>query len=182
MALHLNMFTQFIGINTITLLSGTLMDTVYPSISLYTNLIINSIRLPPTIVATFWVGKKYGRRTLFLMSGLVLALSNYLIVVGYLTKINVLVITFLYVFMFMFSLLYTPVNYVYVAEITPPQKITIANIFNQAAMAISLLFPPIIIEKMDGNGYPVFLFFAVYTTISLVYMYRCMIESKGRKY
>ena len=65
MALHLNMFTQFIGINTITLLSGTLMSTIYPSISLYTNLIINSIRLPPTIVATFWVGKKYGRRTLF---------------------------------------------------------------------------------------------------------------------
>ncbi len=144
MALHLNMFTQFIGINTITLLSGTLMSSIYPSISLYTNLIINSIRLPPTSVATFWVVKKYGRRTLLLLSGVMLGISNYLIVVGYLANTNALVIVFLYVFMFMFSLLYTPVNYVYVAEITPPQKITIANIFNQAAMSISLLFPPII--------------------------------------
>jgi hypothetical protein len=49
-------------------------------------------------------------------------------------------------------------------------------------MAISLLFPPIIIDQMNGNGYPVFLFFGIYTTISLIYMYNNLVESKGMKY
>ncbi len=182
MAIHVNIYTQLMGINTITLLSGTLMDTVQPSLSLYFNLILNSIRLPPTIVATFWVGKKFGRRPLYLWSGLILGLSNYLIAIGYLTNANWLIIMFLYVYMLVFSLLYTPINYAYPAEITPAPKITIANIFNQAAMAVSLMFPPIIIEKMNGNGYPVFLFFAIYTTISLVYMYNSLVETKGKKY
>ncbi len=49
-------------------------------------------------------------------------------------------------------------------------------------MAVSLMFPPIIIEAMHGNGYVVFLFFGVYTTISLIYMYNKLIETKGKKY
>lgn len=182
MAIHVNIYTQLMGINTITLLSSTLMDTVQPSLSLYSNLILNSIRLPPTIAATFYVGKKVGRRPLYMWSGIILGLSNYMIAVGYITSTNALIIIFLYVYMFFFSLLYTPINYAYPAEITPAPKITIANIFNQAAMAVSLLFPPIIIENMNGNGYPVFLFFGIYTTISLVYMYNCLIETKGKKY
>lgn len=49
-------------------------------------------------------------------------------------------------------------------------------------MAVSLLFPPVIIEAMNGNGYLVFLFFGVYTTFSLIYMYKSLIETKGKKY
>jgi MFS family permease len=182
MAIHVNIYTQLMGINTITLLSGTLMDSIYPSLSLYFNLILNSIRLPPTIVATFYVGKKVGRRTLYLWSGVILGLSNYLIAIGFIFNTNFLIITFLFVYMFIFSLLYTPINYAYPAEITPAPKITIANIFNQAAMAVSLLFPPILIQMMNGNGYVVFLFFGIYTTISLIYMYNSLIETKGKKY
>lgn len=182
MAIHVNIYTQLMGINTITLLSSTLMNTVQPSLALYSNLILNAIRLPPTIAATFYVGKKVGRRPLYLWSGLILGLSNYMIAIGYIASVNALIITFLYVYMIFFSLLYTPINFAYPAEITPAPKITIANIFNQAAMAVSLLFPPILIEAMNGNGYPVFLFFAIYTTISLIYMYNSLVESKGRKY
>ncbi len=145
MAIHVNIYTQMMGINTITLLSSTLMDTIQPSLSLYSNLILNSVRIPPTIAATFWVGKKFGRRPLYLWSGLILGISNYLIAIGYIASTNILIIMFLYVYMIIFSLLYTPINYAYPAEITPAPKITIANIFNQAAMAVSLLFPPIII-------------------------------------
>lgn len=115
MAIHVNIYTQLMGINTITLLSGTLMDTVQPSLSLYSNLILNSIRIPPTIVATFYVGKKVGRRPLYMWSGIILGLSNYLIAIGYITETNALVIIFLYVYMFVFSLLYTPINYAYPA-------------------------------------------------------------------
>lgn len=158
------------------------MDSIYPSLSLYFNLILNSIRLPPTIVATFYVGKKVGRRTLYLWSGVILGLCNYLIAIGFIFNTNFLIITFLFVYMFIFSLLYTPINYAYPAEITPAPKITIANIFNQAAMAVSLLFPPILIQMMNGNGYVVFLFFGIYTTISLIYMYNSLIETKGKKY
>lgn len=182
MAIHVNIYTQMMGINTITLMSSTMMDTVQPGLSLYSNLILNSIRLPPTIVATFYVGKKFGRRPLYIWSGIILGLSNYFIALGYVINVNILIIMFLYVYMFFFSLLYTPINYAYPAEITPAPKITIANIFNQAAMAVSLMFPPIIIEKMNGNGYPVFLFFGIYTTISLIYMYNSLVETKGKKY
>ncbi len=115
MAIHVNIYTQLMGINTITLLSGTMMNTIQPSLALYSNLILNSIRLPPTIVATFWVGKKFGRRPLYMWSGIILGLSNYMIAIGYIASVNWLIIMFLYVYMFVFSLLYTPINFAYPA-------------------------------------------------------------------
>jgi hypothetical protein len=115
MAIHVNIYTQMMGINTITLMSGTMMDTIQPSLSLYSNLILNAIRLPPTIVATFYVGKKVGRRTLYLWSGAILGISNYLIAIGYIASSSFLIIAFLYIYMFFFSLLYTPINYAYPA-------------------------------------------------------------------
>jgi hypothetical protein len=78
-------------------------------------MILNAFRIGPTLGAIFWSGKKFGRRTLYLISGVLLGLSNYLIAIGYMVEIKSLVIVFLFVFMFFFSLFFTPVNYAYPA-------------------------------------------------------------------
>lgn len=182
MAVHINVYMQIMGINTITLMSGTMMTTVQPGLALYSNLILNSTRLPPALFSTFYVGKKWGRRPLYLVSGVILAICNYLVAVGYIANSTGLIIFALYAYMFIFSLMVTPLNYAYPAEITPAPKVTIANIFNMSAMTISLLLPPIVIEAMNGDAYPVFLFFGIYITVSLIYMYNSLVESKGLKY
>lgn len=145
MAIHLNIYTQFIGVNTISVLAGVMMQSVDPGMSLYSNLLLNGIRIPPTILATFYIGTKLGRRTLYLISGVLIGLSLYMTAIGYLVNNTTLIVTFIYAYMVSFSLFYTPVNYSYPTEITPPDKITFANIYNQAFLAMSLFFPPIII-------------------------------------
>jgi len=46
-------------------------------------MILNAFRIGPTLGAIFWSGKKFGRRSLYMISGMLLGLSNYLIVIGY---------------------------------------------------------------------------------------------------
>lgn len=49
-------------------------------------------------------------------------------------------------------------------------------------MALTTVIPPIIIHQMNGNAWTVFMFFGVYITLSLVYMYRSLVETKNKKY
>ena len=81
-----------------------------------------------------------------------------------------------------FGLLLAPVNWAYPAELLPPSKIIYAISVSWIGLAITTIFPPIITQAMDGNEYPTFLFFAIYTTISLIYMGLKLVENKGLNY
>jgi len=182
MAIQLNIYTQIIGVNTISVLVGVMLKTADPGLALYTELMLNCVRITPSILATFYLGLKLGHRPLFLLNGVLIGIPLYCITIGYVISQPIIIIAFLYIYMISFSLFYTPINNFYQTEITTPDKITIANIFNQGFLAITLFFPTIIIEAMNRNVYPIFTFFSLYNTCAMVYIYKCIVETKGRKY
>lgn len=84
-------------------------------------------------------------------------------------------------YMVFFGLVYAPVSWSYPTEIIPATYNTIGLAITWVALFLTTLIPPIVNEKV-GSPYPLFAFFGIYTTISVVYMYTSMVESKGRKY
>lgn len=182
MSVHLNIYRQMMGVNTIVAFAGQMVGSVDPKIGPYVNLMLNGIQSIFTAISTFWLGVKFGRRPLYLSSGVICAISCYMIAVGYLINIEAIILAFMLLYMIIFGLLFAPVSWSYPTEIIPPTVNTIATTFTWISLAITTLIPPIVLEAMDQNGYPIFLYFGVYITISLIYMWRCLIESKGRKY
>ena len=85
-------------------------------------------------------------------------------------------------YMIFFGLIFSPVSFSYPAEIIPAAQNTLATTFTWIALAVTTLIPPVVMEKMNGNAYPLFLFFGVYTTLSFFYMLAGLVESKGKKY
>ena len=182
MVIHLNIYRQMIGANTILAFAGQMVQSVDQSIAPYVNTILNSFQLIATAISTFWLGTKFGRRPLFLVSGILFGLSCYLVFIGYLINVEALILAFMLLYVIIFGLLYAPVSWAYPSEIMPPDLATIAISFTWVSLAITTIFPPIVMEKMNQNAWPIFLYFAVYITISLIYMGIKLVESKGRQY
>ena len=149
MAIHINIFTNFNGINTTFILSSSVMDRVVPAVGIYANFINNVIRMPLNIFAAFWLVKRVGRRPLLVWSALILSICNYLIAIGYFTNSLLEIFLINLLFSIVFGIMYNPVMLTYPAEIIPAGEYIIANVFNQASMAITLLLPPIILKLMD---------------------------------
>ena len=149
MAIHINIFTNFNGINTTFILSSSVMDRVVPAVGIYANFINNVIRMPLNIFAAFWLVKRVGRRPLLVWSALILSICNYLISIGYFTNSLLEIFLINLLFSIVFGIMYNPVMLTYPAEIIPAGEYIIANVFNQASMAITLLLPPIILKLMD---------------------------------
>jgi hypothetical protein len=82
---------------------------------LYANLLLNGVQGIVTIPSTFYIGKKVGRRPLYLWSGLILGISCWLVTFGYLFEITWLAIMFIFVYMTTFGLLFSPVSWSYPA-------------------------------------------------------------------
>lgn len=58
-----------------------------------------------------------------------------------------------------------------------------ASLTTWPALAITTIFPPIIADMTaDKTPWPAFLFYGVYCAVSWIYMWFCVIESKGRQY
>ena len=148
MAIHINIFTNFNGINTTFILSSSVMDRVVPAVGIYANFINNVIRMPLNIFAAFWLVKRVGRRPLLVWSALILSICNYLIAIGYFTNSLLEIFLINLLFSIVFGIMYNPVMLTYPAEIIPAGEYIIANVFNQASMAITLLLPPIILKLM----------------------------------
>ena len=105
-----------------------------------------------------------------------------MVMLGYLIDNSKLLIACMVLYMIFFGLIFSPVSFSYPPEIIPAPKNTLATTFTWIALAITTLIPPVVIEKMNGNAYPLFLFFGVYTALSFFYMLAGLVESKGRKY
>ena len=149
MAIHINIFTNFNGINTTFILSSSVMDRVVPAVGIYANFINNAIRIPLNVFAAFWLVKRVGRRPLLVLSALILSICNYAIAIGYFTNSLLEIFLINLFFSIVFGIMYNPVMLTYPAEIIPAGEYIIANVFNQAAMAITLLVSPIILQMMD---------------------------------
>ncbi len=158
------------------------MLTVNQNFALYANLLLNGVQWVVTVIATFYVGNIFGRRTLYLLSGAIMAINCYLVAIGYLIGSPILIIIFMLIYMVTFGLVFSPVSWAYPVEIVSAEHSSFGNILTWVSLALTSLIPPIIINRMEGNAWPVFMFFAVYTTFSLIYMWMNLIETKGRKY
>jgi MFS family permease len=117
MAIHLHNYRQLLGINTVVAFGGIMIQTVDTTLAIYANLLLNGAQGIVTIPATFWVGKRFGRRPLFLWSGIAMGLSAYLVAIGYLVSSHSLIIGFMFIYMISFGLLFSPVSWAYPAEI-----------------------------------------------------------------
>ena len=84
--MYLNIYRQFLGVNTLVAFAGQYVpDTSV--VSPYVDLILNSVQAVFTVVSTFWLSKMFGSRTLYLVSGVQLAICNLVIMLGFLINV-----------------------------------------------------------------------------------------------
>lgn len=115
MALHLHNYRQLLGVNTVVAFGGVMVQSVNAGLALYANLLLNGAQGIVTIPATFWIGRRVGRRPLYLWSGVAMALCAYLVAIGYLVNSNDLIIAFMFLYMISFGLIFSPVSWSYPA-------------------------------------------------------------------
>ena len=113
MAIHLNMYRQLIGVNTIVAFAGTMIGTMDPVMGPYVNLILNAIQLAATVISTFWLGTLFGRRPLYLVSGLLIAGCNFGVFAGFLANVEIVIVVFFILYMVFFGLVFAPVSWSY---------------------------------------------------------------------
>lgn len=171
MAIIISFYSNGCGINTTFLLANSVMDTLVPSLALYVNLIVNSTRIPISVFASFWLVKKVGRRPLFLLSALLMGGTDFGIAFGFLGHQNDVILVFIFIFTIVFALLYNTVMITYPAEIIPASQYIVANIVNQISLIVFFFVPPLVMSAAGGNGFGLFIFFGVFSTIFFVYTF-----------
>ena len=115
MGIHLNIFRQLLALNTLVSYAGIIISQFSPTIGPYTNFVVNGIELITTIIATVWVGNKFGRRCLLLFSAICFTISNFVIAVGLLINQYILTIVFMVILMAGFGIAYSVVSWAYPA-------------------------------------------------------------------
>lgn len=116
---------------------------------------------------------KVGRKT-FLQGGTALAsISLIAIAIGFGVKPhianfgNFLIIIGLIIFMGNFGLTLGPLVWLYIAEIVEPQIIPFSTLSNWASASVVIITFPIL-SKAFGTPIPLFVFFAIWSAVSLV--------------
>ena len=85
MAIHVALYQQLTGINSVAIYGGKIVDEVLPSLNKIIPILTN---LFPAIAAAFTIPlmKKYGRKTLLQVGGISLVGSLLIISIGFLVK------------------------------------------------------------------------------------------------
>ena len=102
---------------------------------------------------------------------------------GLLIESSTFTIIMMILIMGTFGLTYSGVSWVYPDEILRPDQAAYASLTTWPVLFFATILPPIIAEDTtNGTPWPIFLFYGVYCTISFIYMFFCIIETKGRVY
>lgn len=115
MGVHLNIFRQLLSLNTLVSYAGIIVGRSNPTIGPYTNFVMNGIELITTIMATVWVGNKFGRRCLLIYSAVLFTVSNFLIAIGLIINETYMTIVFMVILMGTFGIAYSVVSWAYPA-------------------------------------------------------------------
>jgi hypothetical protein len=86
-----------------------------PEFGKYTNFFVNGIELICTLIATFYLAGRMGRRFLLLYSSIVIGISNYMIVVGLIINNTIFTVVWMIIFMGTFGIAYSIVSWAYPA-------------------------------------------------------------------
>lgn len=183
-AIHLALLQQFVGINSVIAYGVEIVAKAMPSLSNIIPVILNLEGVLASFVASLLLAR-LGRKIILQAGTLVSALSIMAVGIGFMVKesngplSNALVIIGLVVFMANFGLSLGPVVWLYIAEIVEPEIIPYSTLVNWTATTIVIVTFPIL-SKVFGSPVPLFFFFAVWSSISLVVNRKLLIETKGK--
>lgn len=128
-----------------------------------------------------------GRKVLLQIGSFMSCVGCGVIAIGFfLTKTSpgvsiVLIVFGLVLFMANFGFTLGPVVWVYLPEIVQPKVLPYATMVNWASAALIMLLFPVIKEKLpDKNPALLFLFFALWSTLSFFFNKKFVIETKNK--
>lgn len=113
MGIYLNIFRQFVGINTVIVYSGLIVGQDNYNLGSYTNFILTIIGFAATVLSHIFLAERCGRKMLMLISTVVFSLCNFLMMVGILTGVTYLTFAFMIVFILAFGTTYSIVSSIY---------------------------------------------------------------------
>lgn len=174
------------GINVMMSYGGEVISSIAPELRSIMPAILMLFFLLSSIISLIFI-KKYGRKILTIVGTIGLAITLYVISFAYFissTNISlsqILIVTFLFVYLLVYGLTYAPVMWMWVSEALLPHTIGYAVMVNWAGAAIVMIFFPILLEHLpEHNPTYIFLFFAVYLTLSLFVTNKFMLETKDK--
>lgn len=183
-AINLALLQQFVGINSVIAYGVEIVAKSMPSLSNIIPVVLNLEGVLASFVASLLLAR-LGRKIILQAGTLVAALSIMAVGIGFMVKSsneplsNALVIIGLVVFMANFGLSLGPVVWLYIAEIVEPEIIPYSTLVNWTATTIVIVTFPIL-SKVFGSPVPLFFFFAVWSSLSLVVNRKLLIETKGK--
>lgn len=169
------------GINAIVAYAGGIVKQAIPGLKAVAPIIL---MLETMIGAVFsiYLLQKLGRRTIIQSGTGILAGSLLLITVGFfiinqsLTAGSALIITGLLIYMFVFGATLGSTIWLYTAEICEPSYIILATVVTWIFAAIVIILFPILRNMVpDKSPVYLFLFFFIWTTMSLVVNHKVLL-------
>lgn len=191
MGLLLSFFSQFSGAYAFLFFSNTLFEDMKVLDADWITTALAVFNLIGT-TAVLRLVDLYGRRTLLLFGSLSIAFI--LNIAGAVTLMQnteigeMIVVILILVNIFLFSISFGPISWVYAAEILEDKGLSLFSSFNWIFLLIISISMPFVINAitedrklvfMKNTGY-IFIFFAIITFISFVYMLMYLKETKGK--
>ena len=173
---------QLAGIGGVLTQANVIIDSVLPSISKYTGLIITCVQFFCNIM-TMPILAKFGRKQIILIGNLLLAIIDIALAIFFVFSdwkpTGIICTVLLILFVSVFGLTMAPIR-LYVPEILPAKKVPWATMMNWLGASITTLFTPMMIDSNHGNPYPAFFMFGGTIAVCYVYNLLVMVDTKGR--
>jgi MFS family permease len=113
MGVHLNIFRELLGLNTIVCYAGLVIAISPAVIAPYTNFMLSAIVVICSVIATFSVAKHFGRKCMLIFSSSLFTLCNLMIALGMLISLPYFTLGWMIVLMAVYGLVYSPVSWTY---------------------------------------------------------------------
>jgi hypothetical protein len=171
------------GINVMMSYGGSVVSSVAPSLKEIMPAALMFFYLLSSTYSIVLV-KKYGRKELTQFGSVGLAICLYTISYAYFiadTQIGLsqfLIVAFLFIYLFVYGVSYAPAMWMWVSDALLPHNIGYAVMVNWSMASVVMIFFPILTTIISSST--IFLIFAVFTTSSLYFISKFMIETKDK--
>jgi hypothetical protein len=170
------------GANAIITQAGIFVAVQNQDLGKYTPLIINMIQMLSTFIGVYWITSCMGKKPLFLISLPLMALMNFAVVLALVYDQVIALVLIMSLYMAVNGAWFHNPIWAYPSEIIPASEALPMNILHWFTLAICMLVPPLISGINNGNPYPVFIFFGLYSFIGFVHVRWTLRESDGLSY
>jgi MFS family permease len=184
MTIYLNLFREYTGINTILVYSSLIIGQTNSSLGPYSNFVIAIVGFVATVASHLLLRDRFGRRILMMAAAIVCTICNIVIMVGMLISNTAVVFAPMLVAIFFFGITYSTVSSIYPGEIMKNERASYSTFTAWPAMMMVTLVPPLLADVISPTHtpWPIFLFFALFSLLSVFYLGRFAVESKDKQY